>query len=101
ETRCDIRDSCDCLLDADADTKCMDNPCNSYVPGTCDSTSDCGCLNGYSCSGDCVDCDYDSWENVGGCGDPCLVDEVLQKRESTNECTPQTRCNSDAICTGV
>ena len=36
-------------------TNCMDNPCNSYVPGTCDSTSDCGCSNGYSCSGDCVD----------------------------------------------
>ena len=44
-----------CSSDDKADTKCMDNPCNSYVPGTCDSTSDCGCSNGYSCSGDCVD----------------------------------------------
>ena len=55
ETRCDIRGSCDCLSDNEADTKCMDNPCNSYVPGTCDSTSDCGCLPPSNpCSGDCT-----------------------------------------------
>ena len=55
ETKCDTRDSCDCSLDAEADTKCMPNLCGSYASTTCDSTSDCGCeVEYFACKGDCT-----------------------------------------------
>ncbi|HJO01287.1 MAG TPA: hypothetical protein QF458_00010, partial [Candidatus Woesearchaeota archaeon] len=101
ETDCDTRDSCDCLLDAaEADTKCMDDPCSSYVPGTCDPIlSDCACLTGNACMGDCDVCTYGLWEDVGGCGDgTCAADGVPQEKESTNGCATETRCRPDPSC---
>ena len=43
------------INDDNDDTKCLDNPCSTYASGTCEDTSDCACLTGYSCEGECTE----------------------------------------------
>jgi hypothetical protein len=87
--------------DRDADTNCQDNPCDSYVEGTCSSTSDCGCENSHACAGDCTpycDLDVSSTTNcqdnpcgsyVPGTCDPILSDcACLTGNACAGDCTP-------------
>jgi len=89
--------------DRDADTNCQDNPCGSYVEGTCSSTLDCGCENSHACAGDCTPyCDLDVSSTTNCQDNPCgsYVEGTCDPILSDCACLTGNACMGDCdVCT--